>query len=223
MKRLIIFDLDGTLVNTIADLAASTNHALQQFGFPTHETAKYNYFVGNGIYKLFERALPEEARTQENIQKIRSSFVPYYDEHNTDLSRPYPGIDDMLTALQERGVRMAVVSNKYQAATAKLISYYFPHIRFVSVLGQREGVPTKPDPVAVLQSMEAAGVSPQETFYMGDSNVDMQTGQNAHVDTIGAAWGFRPVEELEAYHPRFIAHQASDVLKFFDMENGKAQ
>lgn len=144
MKKLVIFDLDGTLLNTIADLAAATNQALQYYGYPTHETEAYRFFVGNGINKLFERALPEGERTEENVLKIRSQFIPYYDEHNADLSRPYPGISELLKTLQQQGIMIAVASNKYQAATRKLIAHYFPEINFVEVLGQREGIPAKP-------------------------------------------------------------------------------
>lgn len=216
MKKLVIFDLDGTLLNSIADLAASTNQALQALGFPTHPVESYNYFVGNGINKLFERALPEAERTETNIQKVRSLFVPYYDAHNTDLSRPYDGIEELLQCLQNRGVQLAVASNKYQVATEKLIKYYFPSIHFVSVLGQRDGVPAKPDAGIVMDSFAAAGVSRQEALYVGDSNVDMQTALNAGVDAVGVTWGFRPVAELEAYHPRYIAYKASDIFNFLD-------
>ena len=149
MKKLVIFDLDGTLLNTIADLAAATNQALQYYGYPIHDTDAYRFFVGNGINKLFERALPENERSEENILKIRSQFVPYYDKHNADFSRPYPGIAALLLALQNDGRKIAVASNKYQAATRKLIAHYFPEINFVEVLGQREGIPAKPDPSIV--------------------------------------------------------------------------
>ena len=123
MKKLLIFDLDGTLLNTIADLAQSTNHALEKNGFPPHETDEYRFFVGNGINKLFERALPQEARTEENIGLIRKDFLAFYDRHNTDYSRPYPGIPQLLRTLQGKGFRLAVASNKYQAATGKLIRH----------------------------------------------------------------------------------------------------
>ena len=112
MKKLVIFDLDGTLLNTIADLAAATNYALQACGYPTHDTDAYRFFVGNGINKLFERALPEGTRSKENVLKIRSLFVPYYNEHNADLSRPYPGIENLLETLQKKGYMLAVASNK---------------------------------------------------------------------------------------------------------------
>ena len=123
-KHLAIFDLDGTLLNTIADLATATNQALEACGFPTHPISAYPMFVGNGINKLFERALPAESRTEENIMRIRAHFLPYYDEHNADLSKPYPGIPQLLEELQTAGVHLAVASNKYQRATEKLIRHY---------------------------------------------------------------------------------------------------
>lgn len=214
MKKLVIFDLDGTLLNTIADLAAATNQALRHFGYPTHETEAYRFFVGNGINKLFERALPDGERTEENILKIRSRFVPYYDEHNADLSRPYPGIPELLSTLQKQEIRMAVASNKYQAATRKLISHYFPEINFVEVLGQREGIPAKPDPSIVHDIMRKAEVKNEEVLYVGDSNVDMQTAHHAGVTAIGVAWGFRPRTELEALHPAHILEKAEELLQY---------
>lgn len=212
MKKLVIFDLDGTLLNTIADLAAATNQALQHYGYPTHEVEAYRFFVGNGINKLFERALPETERTEENILKIRSQFIPYYDTHNADLSRPYPGIPELLMTLQQKGIKIAVASNKYQAATRKLIAHYFPEINFVEVLGQREGIPAKPDPSIVNEIRIKAGVDEKEILYAGDSNVDMQTAHNAGVTAVGVAWGFRPRTELEALHPAYIIEKAEELL-----------
>ena len=141
MKKLVIFDLDGTLLNTIADLAQSTNHALSVLGYPTHEESAYNFMVGNGINKLFERALPEGEKSEENVLRVRKEFIPYYDVHNADKSRPYPGIPELLEQLQSLGLQIAVASNKYQAATQKLIAHYFPKINFVAVFGQRETRP----------------------------------------------------------------------------------
>ena len=163
MKKLVIFDLDGTLLNTIADLAQSTNHALAALGYPTHEEQEYNFMVGNGINKLFERALPEGEKTEENVLRIRKEFVPYYDQHNADKSRPYPGITELLTELQTKGVQLAVASNKYQAATEKLIAHYFPTIRFIAVFGQREGVNVKPDPTVVYDILQR---QPKKMFSM---------------------------------------------------------
>lgn len=218
MKRLAIFDLDGTLLNTIADLAAATNHALSKFGYPTHKIDEYRFFVGNGINKLFERALPEGEKSQENILKIRSAFIPYYNIHNTDLSRPYPGICELLAALQDAGMKLAVASNKYQEATSKLISQYFPDIRFTAVFGQREEIPAKPDPQVINEIIRLADVSKDETVYTGDSSVDMQTGKNARVTTVGVSWGFRPRTELEAYQPDLIADSSEELLRFLKGE-----
>lgn len=212
MKKLLIFDLDGTLLNTIADLAHSTNYALEKNGFPTHHLEEYNYFVGNGINKLFERALPEGEKTEENIAKIRQDFLAHYDVHNADASRPYEGIPELLQALQDKGIQLAVASNKYQAATTKLVGYFFPNIRFTAVLGQREGIKTKPDPGIVSEIREKAHVEAADTLYIGDSNVDMQTAINSGVDACGVTWGFRPASELEFYHPKYIAQKASDIL-----------
>lgn len=214
MKKLVIFDLDGTLLNTIADLATATNQALKHYGYPIHEVDAYRFFVGNGINKLFERALPEGERTEENILKIRSRFVPYYDVHNADLSRPYPGITELLHALQQQGIMIAVASNKYQAATRKLIAHYFSEINFVEVLGQREGIPAKPDPCIVHDIIAKAGVKQEEVLYVGDSNVDMQTAHNAGVTAVGVAWGFRPRAELEALHPAYILEEAEELLQY---------
>ncbi|WP_288354605.1 HAD family hydrolase [uncultured Bacteroides sp.] len=219
MKKLVIFDLDGTLLNTIADLAAATNYALTQFGYPTHPTDAYRFFVGNGINKLFERALPEQERTLENVIRIRSKFVPYYNIHNADLSRPYPGIEELLNLLQQHHLQLAVASNKYQEATAKLIGQYFPAIHFTAVFGQRDNVPTKPDPQVVNEIIQMAGVSKEEVVYIGDSGVDMQTGCNAGVTTIGACWGFRPKSELEEFHPDLLAEKPEDISHFLQLSN----
>jgi len=212
MKQLVIFDLDGTLLNTIADLAHSTNYALQQNGYPIHQTEKYNFFVGNGINKLFERALPEGEKTEENILKIRKAFLPYYDEHNTDYSSPYPGIPELLDKLQQKRIKLAVASNKYQEATQKLIAFYFPHIEFVEVLGQREGVNVKPDPVIICDIVATTGIEKENILYVGDSGVDMQTAINANVTSCGVTWGFRPRTELESFQPDFIVDKAEEIL-----------
>ena len=210
-KRLAIFDLDGTLLNTIADLATATNQALDACGFPTHPIEAYPFFVGNGINKLFERALPAEARTEENVLRIRAHFLPYYDEHNADLSRPYPGIPQLLENLQAAGIQVAVASNKYHRATEKLIRHYFPTIRFAAILGQREGVPIKPHPQIVEDILALVPVSKEEVIYIGDSGVDMQTAHNAGVESIGVTWGFRPREELLQYSPTHLADTAKEI------------
>lgn len=212
MKRLVIFDLDGTLLNTIADLANSTNRALEQLGYATHATQAYNLMVGNGIDKLFERALPEGERTEENILRVRQLFVLHYDVHNADDSRPYPGITSLLKGLQAEGLQLAVASNKYQAATEKLVAHYFPEIHFIAVLGQREGIAVKPHPAIVYDILKVTKVQPEEVLYVGDSGVDMQTALHAGVAACGVTWGFRPRKELETFHPDFIVDRAEEIL-----------
>lgn len=211
MKRLAIFDLDGTLLNTIADLAHSTNYALNKLGYPMHEIEKYNFMVGNGINKLFERALPEGEKTEENVLRVRKEFIPYYDIHNADDSRPYPGIPELLSYLQSEGILLAVASNKYQAATEKLVAHYFPEIHFTAVFGQREGVNVKPDPTVVFDILQLAGTAKEEVLYIGDSGVDMQTAANAGVTACGVIWGFRPKSELEKFNPAYIVDTAEKI------------
>ncbi len=216
MIKLVIFDLDGTLLNTIADLAESTNHALHLHGFPTHPTEAYNLFVGNGINKLFERALPEGKRTEENIRLIRESFLPYYGEHNMDKSQPYPGITRLLEILAKKDIHLAVASNKYHEGTRKLISHYFSHIPFIAVYGHREGILPKPDPTIVYDILHISKASKEETLYVGDSGVDMQTAQNSGVMACGVTWGFRPRIELESVNPQYIVDNPEEILKYLD-------
>lgn len=211
-KKLAIFDLDGTLLDTVADLANATNQALAKCGYPTHPIEAYYQFVGNGINKLFARALPKEACTEENILRIRSLFIPYYNEHNADASRPYPGIVSLLHQLQREGIKIAVASNKYQQATEKLVRHFFPDICFAAVYGQRDGIPIKPDPTIVNDILQATGISPVDTIYIGDSGVDMQTALNAGVDSIGVTWGFRGEEELRQFGACHIVHSTDEIL-----------
>ncbi|MDH6311700.1 phosphoglycolate phosphatase [Parabacteroides sp. PFB2-10] len=213
MIQLVIFDLDGTLLNTIADLADSTNYALNQHHFPLHPTESYRFFVGNGINKLFERALPEGEKTIENIANIRKSFLAYYSEHNMDRSEPYPGIPVLLQTLHEKGIKLAVASNKYHEATCELIKHYFPHIPFAAVFGQREGITPKPDPTIVHDILAITHTEPGNTLYVGDSGVDMQTANNSRVTACGVTWGFRPRAELEQFHPHHIVDHPEDILR----------
>lgn len=211
--KLVIFDLDGTLLNTIADLAHSTNYALEKNGFPPHPIEAYRYYVGNGINKLFERALPEKERTTEQIARIRAVFLPYYNEHNTDYTAPYEGVESLLKVLHEQGCQFAVASNKYQLATEKLINRFFPAIPFTAVFGQRDGVPVKPDPTIVHDILRIAQVHPEETIYIGDSGVDMQTATNSGMTSIGVTWGFRSREELEKAGASYIAGSTDEILR----------
>jgi len=212
MKKLIIFDFDGTLLDTLTDMANCTNYALEQCGFPVHPVDAYKLFVGNGILKLFERALPASARTEENIEKIRAQFVPYYDVHYMDMTAPYPGITKLLEVLQGKGIQLAIASNKYQSATETLAEHYFKNFSFTAVLGQREGVPIKPDPSIVYDIMKKAGVGKEEVLYVGDSGVDMQTARNAGITAIGVTWGFRPSKELEQNGATYIVDSPGEIL-----------
>lgn len=213
MKKLAIFDLDGTLIDSVADLAQATNYALTQHGYPTHPTGAYRFFVGNGINKLFERALPEGEKSVDNVMKIRQTFIPYYNVHNRDFTRPYPGIVKMLESLQESGIVLAIASNKYMEATAQLVKSYFPHIQFACVLGQREGIMPKPDPQIVYDIIEATQIEHDAIIYIGDTNVDMQTAKNAHLPSIGVTWGFRPSSELQESGATYIANTADELVE----------
>lgn len=217
-KQLVIFDLDGTLLDTVADLANATNWALEQCGYPTHPVEAYYKFVGNGINKLFARALPEEESTEENMLRIRSLFIPYYNEHNADYSRPYPGVTELLQTLQAKGVMLAVASNKYQEATLKLVRHFFPSIRFAAIYGQREEVPIKPAPDIVYDILRDTGVVKEATLYVGDSGVDMQTAKNADIVSVGVTWGFRSEEELRENEAVHVVHIASEIYAFLEEE-----
>jgi len=212
MTKLAIFDLDGTLLNTVEDLGDATNYALTQCGFPTHQLDEYYQMVGRGIYNLFRAAVPSEHATEDVVQRMASYFIPYYDAHKCDRTRPYNGIPEMLKTISGRGVRLAVASNKYQDGAEKLVRHFFAEYDFVRILGQRDGQPIKPDPAIVDQILaEVPSVMKSQVVYVGDSNVDMQTGANAKVRTIGVTWGFRSREELAAYNPSAIV-DTSDAL-----------
>lgn len=210
--RLVIFDLDGTLLNTIADLAAATNYALARLGYPVHAVGAYPAMVGHGIRSLFERALPAASRTEANVERVRRLFVPYYDLHNADESRPYDGVCAVLHELHRRGVSLAVASNKYQAATVRLVRHFFGDLPFAAVYGQREGVPTKPDPTIVDDILRQSAVTAAATLYVGDSGVDMQTAAAAGVAACGVTWGFRPRADLEAFRPAWIIDRPAQLL-----------
>ena len=196
MIKLAIFDLDGTLLDTIGDLAASCDAVMQMNGLPQHTTDEYRQMVGRGILRLVEAAIPEPLRSPEYVEKVRQDFVAYYLEHIDHYTRPYDGIPELVDALAERGVKIAVASNKFQAGTERLIRSFFPDVKFVAVLGHRVGVPLKPDPQIDLEIIDAAGVEPNETLHIGDSGVDMQTAHAAGVQAVGVTWGFRSREEL---------------------------
>lgn len=213
MKQLVIFDLDGTLLNTIADLGNAANHALQQAGFPTHPAAAYPRFVGNGVRRLIERVLPESQRSPETVDKLLVYFKEYYNTHMTDCTLPYPGIPELLAELTGRGIKVAVASNKYQNAVEELVNHYFPEIPWAAVEGQKEGVPVKPDPSIVFEILAKSPTPKADVLYVGDSGVDMETARRACVESCGVTWGFRPLEELLANHADHVAGTTSQLLR----------
>lgn len=211
MKKLAIFDLDGTLLNTIDDLGHAANYALEKNGYPTHSIASYPFFVGNGVRRLIERVLPEDARTVNIVDRLLVHFKEYYNEHNTDFTVPYQGIPELLNKMSAHGVAIAVASNKYQQATEKLINHYFPNISFVAVEGQKDNVPVKPDPSIVFEILSKAKMPKADTIYIGDSGVDMETARRACVDSVGVTWGFRPEKELIESHADNIVNSPSEI------------
>lgn len=207
---IIIFDLDGTLINTIDDLGQACNHALSACGFPTHRIEDYPRLVGNGINKLIERALPEEHRNEETVLRLREYFVPYYDNHNCNLTRPYEGIPELLQKLRQKGEKLflAVASNKYQAATEKIVKHFFPNT-FDVVLGERVNVARKPDPQIVWDIVEAIGPLGDQALdktilYIGDSLVDAATAKAANLPFVACTWGFCTKEQLATANPNYM-------------------
>ena len=171
MKNLIIFDLDGTLLNTISDLGNACNYALEQMGFQTHPISSYNFMVGNGVRRLMERAQPDADK--ETIDRLLEHFRKYYDEHCTDTTKPYHGIPELLKELTGRGVKVAVCTNKYQSAASRIIEHFFPEIPFVAILGQVESRNPKPDPSALFAVLNICPTPKSEVMMVGDSAVDI--------------------------------------------------
>lgn len=192
----VIFDLDGTLLDTLDDLRNAVNYALEQMGFARRSREEVKAFVGNGVAKLMERSVPAGTSPQDTAKAL-GIFKSYYASHSKELTAPYPGIPETLKALRNRGCRLAVVSNKFDAAVKDLARDYFPGLMDLAA-GENEaiGVPKKPDPTMVLQTLEGLGVSPERAVYVGDSDVDLQTAKNAGLPCISVTWGFRDREFL---------------------------
>lgn len=211
--ELVIFDLDGTLLNTLRDMSESTNHALREHGYPTHPEEAYRYFVGDGIRTLVERALPESVRIPVVIEQVLNSFKSYYTEHSEDFTRPYDGILDLLAELKHRGIKLAVATNKFQAGADELVPRFFGEGTFDLILGQRDGIATKPDPIIVAQILAQLQVDKERVLYLGDTSVDMQTAVRAGICAIGVTWGFRPLAELIEHGARHTIDAPEELLQ----------
>ena len=216
------FDLDGTLLNTIEDLGQAANYALERNGYATHSMASYPYFVGNGVRRLMNRVLPEDARDDETVDRVLGDFLDYYDVHCTDYTKPYNGMPELLQDLRDMGVNvsvaMAVASNKHQRAVDKIIPLFYPDINFVAIEGHREGVNVKPDTSVVFAILAKAQVAKADTLYVGDSGVDMEMARRACIDSVGVTWGFRNKKELVEYYADTIVNNPIDILNV--VENG---
>lgn len=193
--KLVIFDLDGTILDTLEDLSISLNHALSVNGFPERTYDEARRFVGNGIRKLIERAVPENT-SAEDTDKVYNDFHRHYSEHSADHTRPYDGINDLLERLKKNGIITAVVSNKADYAVQDLCKKYFNGL-FDYIAGEKSGVRRKPYPDAVIAVLEKFGVSGDQAVYIGDSEVDILTAANACIDSVIVDWGFRDREMLE--------------------------
>lgn len=209
--KAVLFDLDGTLMNTLDDLADAVNFALDFFGFETHSIDKYRYFVGNGIPNLIMRATPENHRDATTLAAVKKKFYEYYNLHSMEKTRPYSGIPETLAALKKAGIKTAVVTNKDDAAAKIIINGFFSN-SFDFVFGASEDIPKKPDPTIVRIATEKLGVTADECVFVGDSCVDMETAGNSGIYSVGVTWGFRPKAELVEYGASSIVDTPEEII-----------
>ena len=202
MKKLILWDLDGTLIDTLEDLAAAVNHALSLRGLHPLAHTEYRKMVGHGVRHLVQQALESACPTPPDaagVDAALADFTAYYSAHIDVYTRPYAGITELLMELQDSGIRMAVTSNKFQEGTERLVRTFFPHIPFVAVLGNKPGCPLKPSPEIVQTVLSQAAVAPEDALLVGDSHTDMRTAANGGIDAIAVSWGYRTAEELAGH------------------------
>lgn len=211
--KAVLFDLDGTLLNTLQDIADCGNTVLAALGLPQHKLAAYRYFVGDGRDALVARILPENQRDAATVAKVAIAFDREYDLHWTDNTRPYVGVPALLQDLSERSLRMAVVSNKPDGITRLAVSRLLPRWQFEVVLGARPAVPKKPDPAAALEVARTMGLAPADFLYLGDSDIDMRTAQAAGMFPVGALWGFRSAAELRQGGAAALIAEPGELLK----------
>lgn len=208
-----IFDLDGTLVDSLEDLADTTNTALEAKGLPTHPVGSYRYFVGEGIHTMLERSAPANTSSSE-LEELVSIARTEYSKHWARKTHIYSGILEMLSQLQSRNIPLAVLSNKLDDFTKAVVAHFFPANTFGVVMGSPKNGTAKPDPRAALSIAEKFGVAPEQTLFMGDTKVDMQTANNAGMVAAGVLWGFRPKSELEEHNAKIILEQPTDLFKY---------
>ena len=213
MVKACIFDMDGTTVNTINSIAHFANKALNKFGLPSIETERYKLLVGNGAVTLVKRMIAETGGSAEQFEKVLNEYNTTYDNDFMYLTKPYEGITGLLESLKKSGIKTAIVSNKPDSTAKKVSDKLFGEKLIDICFGAREGVPLKPDPAAVFEVMEILGVAPQECLYIGDTAVDMTTGKNAGIFTIGVLWGFRDRKEIESAGADMVTDNVNDILK----------
>ncbi|CAB1246551.1 HAD family hydrolase [Clostridium sp. MT-14] len=210
----VIFDLDGTLLNTLDDMANSMNTVLIKHGFPVHDVEKYKYFVGNGIEKLVLRALPENNSNDEMVKLCLAEFIDEYNKRWHELTKPYSGINELLDELYFLKINMSVLSNKPDNFTKIIIDKFFGMKKFNYVLGSRAGIPKKPDPSAALEISRLSKISPPSYLYLGDSGVDMKTANGAGMYAIGITWGFRKADELLKNGAKALIGRPMELIDF---------
>lgn len=197
-RKLVLFDLDGTLLDTLDDLSQAVNYAMQLRGFPLHTHDEYMMMVGNGVRNLVKRALPDNYKEDDKmVDDVLKDFKTYYTDHIDEYTQPYAGMQELLTQLHKDGVLLAVASNKFQEGTERLIKKFFPDIPFVAILGNRPGFPLKPDPEIVQEVLQKTGIQKENALMVGDSQTDMQTALNSGIRGIAVSWGYRPMKGTE--------------------------
>lgn len=211
--RAVLFDLDGTLLDTLQDIADSVNSALEQLGFPQHETEAYKYFVGDGRDALAMRALPEAHRDAATFNRLVAYISEEFSKRWANNTRPYPGIPEMLQAITDMGIKMAILSNKPHDSTEETVARLLPERHFELVVGATPSVPKKPDPTAALRIAKQLGIPPTEFLYLGDSDIDMKTATAADMYPVGALWGFRTADELLAGGAKELIQSPPDLIR----------
>ena len=213
--KAIIFDLDGTLLNTLNDIAVSMNQVLSDNGFPSHPIDTYKYFIGDGLEKLIERTLPKKVATQASMPIYLKAFRAAYAKNWYLNTRPYPGIPTLLTGLIQRDIRLAILSNKAHEFTMQMVAELLNQWKFQQIMGAKPEFPKKPNPKSTLHILKNMNLKRDECLLVGDSGVDMQTASAAGLFPVGVTWGFRPESELLERGCKFIARHPLDILNFF--------